>query len=72
MDEQPRGTLPTLAGTLKQQLWADARRDWPIWLVGGVTLANGALAIISVLLVRSYERPELRKHDSSSVSRRLD
>jgi phosphatidylglycerol lysyltransferase len=42
-----------------ETLWALARRLWPIWLVAGVTLANGLLGIVSVLVVRFHDRPAL-------------
>jgi phosphatidylglycerol lysyltransferase len=35
------------------------KQDWSIWLVAGVTLANGLLSIITVLAVRLQEHPRL-------------
>ena len=39
--------------------WRALKRDWPIWLVSGATLANGVLSILSVMAARYSERPEL-------------
>jgi len=35
------------------------RRDWPVWLVSGATLASGVLGIVQVLVVRFSEAPQL-------------
>jgi len=34
------------------------RQDWPIWLVASITLANGLLSIITVLVIRFQEHPQ--------------
>jgi phosphatidylglycerol lysyltransferase len=52
--------VPSGAGASRARgLGATAKRNWPVWLVAGVTLINGLLEIISVLAVHSPERPEL-------------
>lgn len=53
-------TLPAAATRRPgSRFLAALRQDWSIWLVAGVTLANGLLSIASVLAVRVAETPRL-------------
>jgi phosphatidylglycerol lysyltransferase len=50
---------PSRPSTGLQRARIVLKREWPIWLVAGATFANGLLGILSMLLVRFSERPEL-------------
>lgn len=51
--------LADLAEPRSDRFWHAFRRNWSVWLVALATFANGLLGIVSVLAVRSSERPEL-------------
>ncbi len=54
-----RDQLPRAPGTWTERFWTRLRGEWPVWLVGGATLANGLLGVLSVLFRRFSERPQL-------------